>query len=43
LKQILGFIGLTDVTFAIANNQTRGPEAAQAGLEIGMEEVLALV
>ena len=43
LKTILGFIGLTDVHFAVANNQSRGPEAAQAGLEIGTEEVLALV
>ena len=43
LKTILGFIGLTDVRFAVANNQARGPEAAQAGVEIGTEEVLALV
>ncbi|HZD51363.1 MAG TPA: FMN-dependent NADH-azoreductase [Silvibacterium sp.] len=43
LKTILGFIGLTDVHFAVANNQSRGPEAAQAGFEIGTEQVLALV
>jgi FMN-dependent NADH-azoreductase len=43
LKIILGFLGLTDVQFAIANNQTRGPEAAEAGLKAGTEQVLALV
>jgi FMN-dependent NADH-azoreductase len=43
LKTILGFIGLTDVYFAFANNQTRGPEAAAAGAQIGTEQVLALV
>jgi FMN-dependent NADH-azoreductase len=42
LKLILGFIGLTDVQFAVANNQTRGPEAAEAGLQVATEEVLAL-
>jgi FMN-dependent NADH-azoreductase len=43
LKLVLGFIGLTDVNFVHANNQTRGPEAAEAGLKIGTEQVLALV
>jgi len=43
LKLILGFIGLTDVQFAYANNQTRGPEAAEAGLKAGAEQVLAFV
>jgi FMN-dependent NADH-azoreductase len=43
LKLILGFIGLTDVQFAYANNQARGPEAAEAGLKVGTEQVLALV
>jgi len=43
LKTILGFIGLTDLHFAVANNQTRGPEAAEAGQKIATEEVLALV
>jgi FMN-dependent NADH-azoreductase len=43
LKLILGFIGLTDVQFAYANNQSRGPEAAEAGLRVAAEQVLALV
>jgi FMN-dependent NADH-azoreductase len=43
LKLILGFVGLTDVQFALANNQSRGPEAAEAGLKSGTEQVLALV
>ena len=43
LKLILGFIGLTDVQFAYANNQIRGPEAAEAGLKVATEQVLALV
>jgi FMN-dependent NADH-azoreductase len=42
LKTILGFIGLTDIHFVYANNQSRGPEAAEAGLKIGTEQVLAL-
>jgi FMN-dependent NADH-azoreductase len=43
LKMILGFIGLTDVTFALANNQLRGPEAAAAGVQAATEQLLALV
>jgi FMN-dependent NADH-azoreductase len=43
LKLILGFIGLTDISFAYANNQGRGPEAAEAGFKAGTEQVLALV
>lgn len=43
LKLILGFIGLTDVSFVHANNQSRGPEAAEAGLKVANEQVLALV
>jgi FMN-dependent NADH-azoreductase len=43
LKTILGFLGLTDVHFAVANNQSRGPEAAEAGSKAGTEQVLALV
>jgi FMN-dependent NADH-azoreductase len=43
LKFILGFIGLTDVHFAYANNQMRGPEASEAGVKAGTEQVLALV
>jgi len=43
LKLILGFIGLTDVQFVYANNQSRGQEAAEAGLRVATEQVLALV
>ncbi len=43
LKLILGFIGLTDVNFAIASNQGRGGEVAEAGVKAGTEQVLALV
>jgi FMN-dependent NADH-azoreductase len=43
LKVVLGFIGLTDQHFAVANNQSRGPEAAQEGAKIGTDQVLALV
>jgi FMN-dependent NADH-azoreductase len=43
LKFILGFIGLTDVHFVYANNQMRGPDAAEAGVKAGVEQVLALV
>jgi FMN-dependent NADH-azoreductase len=43
LKLVLGFLGLTDVQFVYANNQSRGPEAAEAGLTTATEEVLALV
>ncbi|AXC10714.1 FMN-dependent NADH-azoreductase [Acidisarcina polymorpha] len=42
LKTILGFIGLTDVHFALANNQSRAAEAAEAGLKLGTEQILAL-
>ncbi len=43
LKFILGFIGLTDVHFVYANNQMRGPEAAEAGVKAGVEQVMALI
>jgi len=43
LKLILGFIGLTNVHFAYASNQSRGPEAAETGAKTGAEQVLALV
>lgn len=43
LKLILGFIGLTNIHFAYANNQTRGPEASEVGVKIATEQVLALV
>jgi FMN-dependent NADH-azoreductase len=43
LKLILGFIGLTDIHFAVANNQSRGPEAAEAGAKAANDQVLALV
>ena len=32
LKQILGFIGVTDVTFIVADRQALGPEAAAEGV-----------
>ena len=32
LRAILGFLGLTDVTFVHVEGQLRGPEAAEAGL-----------
>jgi hypothetical protein len=31
------------VTFVNANNQSRGPEAAEAGRKVANEQVLALV
>jgi FMN-dependent NADH-azoreductase len=43
LKLILGFLGLKDVQFVLANNQSRGPEAAEAGAKVAAEQVLALV
>jgi FMN-dependent NADH-azoreductase len=43
LKLILGFLGLTDVSFVHANNQGRGPEAAEAGRKVAHDQVLALV
>jgi len=43
LKLVLGFIGITDLHFAFAENQSRGPEAAEAGAKAGVEQVLALV
>ncbi len=43
LRPILGFTGLTDLSFADANNQSRAPEAAEAGVKIGTEQALALV
>ena len=44
LRGILGFLGLTDLSFIAANNQARGPEEAKAGLalaEAEMEKLLA--
>jgi len=43
LKLVLGFVGLTNVHFAFAENQSRGPEAAEAGAKAAAEQVLALV
>ncbi|MHB1022833.1 MAG: FMN-dependent NADH-azoreductase [Acidobacteriaceae bacterium] len=44
LRTFFGFIGLTDVTFIYAENQSRGPEAASASLakaEAALVEVFA--
>jgi FMN-dependent NADH-azoreductase len=41
LRSILGFIGLTDVTFVYANNQ--GREQAAASLESAMETITGLM
>jgi FMN-dependent NADH-azoreductase len=43
LRTVLGFIGLTNVKFVYAENQGRGPEAAQMGIKTGSEALLALV
>ena len=43
LRGVFGFLGLTDVTFVIASNQSRGPEAAKAGLEQAQAELAALL
>ncbi|HEX3437008.1 MAG TPA: NAD(P)H-dependent oxidoreductase [Pseudacidobacterium sp.] len=42
LRTILGFIGLKNVKFVYAENQNRGPEAAEQGVKDGVEAVLAL-
>jgi FMN-dependent NADH-azoreductase len=43
LKAILGFLGLTDVNFAYANNQSRSPEAVATGVKAATEQILAHV
>lgn len=42
LRTILGFIGLKNVQFVYAENQARGPEAAEQALKTSVEAVLAL-
>ena len=43
LRAVLGFLGLTDLTFIAANNQNRGPEEAKLGLERAKAELTALL
>jgi len=43
LRTILGFIGLKNLQFAYAENQGRGPEAAQQGLKSAIDSALAAV
>lgn len=43
LRSVLGFIGLTDVEFIYADNQSRNPEAAAEGLAAAEDAVQALV
>ena len=43
LKQILGFLGLTDVHFIHAEGLAMGPEAAQAGFEQAAAELAAAI
>lgn len=42
LRTILGFIGLKNVQFVYAENQSRGAEAAEQGIKAGIEAALAL-
>jgi FMN-dependent NADH-azoreductase len=42
LRTIFGFIGLKNIEFVYAENQSRGPEAAEQGFKAGIEAVLAL-
>jgi len=42
LRQILGFVGLTDVTFVHADRQSMGGQAAQFSSEKAMKQVAAL-
>jgi FMN-dependent NADH-azoreductase len=42
LRTILGFIGLTNVSFVYAENQARGPEEADLAVKSGTEAALAL-
>jgi FMN-dependent NADH-azoreductase len=42
LRTVFGFIGLKNVQFVYAENQGRGPEAAEQGLKAGVDAVLAL-
>jgi FMN-dependent NADH-azoreductase len=43
LRTVLGFIGLTNVTFVHAENQARGPQEAELGAKVGSDALLALV
>ena len=43
LRAVLGFIGLTDITFIAANNQNRGPDEAKAGLERAETELASIL
>jgi FMN-dependent NADH-azoreductase len=43
LRQILGFIGLTDVTFVHADRQGMGAEAAQLAAEKALQHLASLV
>ena len=42
LRTVLGFVGLKNVQFVYAENQSRGEEAAEQGIKAGIESVLAL-
>ena len=42
LKTILGFLGMTDVTFIFAEGLARGPESAAAGFANAREAIAAL-
>jgi FMN-dependent NADH-azoreductase len=41
LRTVFGFIGLTNVQFAYAENQGRGPEAAEQGIKTAVTSALA--
>lgn len=42
LRTVLGFIGLKNVQFVYAENQSRGAEAAEKGIKAGIQAALAL-
>lgn len=42
LRTVLGFIGLKNVQFVYAENQSRGAEAAEQGIKAGIDAALAL-
>jgi len=42
LRTVLGFVGLKNVQFVYAENQALGAEAAEKGLKVGIDSVLAL-
>jgi FMN-dependent NADH-azoreductase len=42
LRTVLGFIGLKAIEWVYAENQSRGPEAAEQGFQAGVASVLAL-